>query len=366
MMRKGDSEINDLLESINVSRLEGEIWIYGAGNVARNEMPSIRMIDEMGGCQIRGFIDANPKLKGKTIGGYRIEAPEILYKLNPQAVILISSYRKKVRAEVGKLLDSYGIIWYTLDEVILGVFRNRVKSFYSFLEDKKSRLVYMNLIRLRLLGLSDDCCELDADYSDNMYLELPAFRRLNKNAIYVDVGSYTGYTVERFVCAMEGVFSRIIAFEPNPFSYERLKRRTDRLMDEDAGDIRIYPYAVGEKAGYMDMCTMEDYNAAGDISTRKAVEGEDTFRVKQISLDDFFCADKISQLKIDVMGYEKNVLLGAEKMIRNCEPNIVIATCYSLVDIWDITAKLHEMCSEYKFSLRSHRLNVTRFLYVYK
>ncbi len=357
------NDLEILIDGIEIPTLNIYLYIYGAGNTARYEMASINeLVDRY---NVRGFIDGNNNIIGERLNGLTIYPPEHLNDIE-NAVVIISSYRKSVREEIASVLDRLNIPWCTLDEVMLKLFKESIVAFYEMLYDTKSKKCYYNLLKSRLEGLSEECNEFDEYYSTNMYHELPAFRHLNENHIYVDVGAYVGDSIERFVNAVEGTCKKIVAFEPNPVSFSRLKKRIDRLKGEWGVSIESYPYAVGEDKGLLNLCCESKYVSDGNVSTRKSLDGEEGIEVKQISLDGFLPDEVVTQIKIDTMGAEKGVLLGATNIIRKHIPNIVIATGYSLIDISSIAIMLQEWIPNYKFSLRCHRMNTTRFLYVYQ
>lgn len=104
-------------------------------------------------------------------------------------------------------------------------------------------------------------------------------------------------------------FDEVFAFEPVRLHYDLLRQNVQGL--------NFYPsqYAVGEERCWVKMEVPEKTGRS-----HVAPEGE---AVAMIELDYLEITD-LDFLKIDVEGYEKRVLLGGEKTIRENKPVIVI------------------------------------------
>lgn len=134
----------------------------------------------------------------------------------------------------------------------------------------------------------------------------------DKKATILDVGANKGeYTV-----LLKKLFpnSIIHAFEPIPDLHRTIVKKTDRHEE-----VNVHQTALGDEIGSMPI----HYTAAqSGLTSMVAKRFDGSGEVLQVPIDtiDNFCAandiDHIHFLKIDVEGFELNVLKGAAAMLR--------------------------------------------------
>jgi len=124
--------------------------------------------------------------------------------------------------------------------------------------------------------------------------------------VFVDVGANVGaYTVR---AAAHGM--KVHAFEPNPENMKILKRNAE--LNEVSVD--TLEYALGSVEGKVSMFP----NGA----TSRIVDGEG-IEVPVRTLDSFQLP-RVDLLKVDVEGYELEVLRGAEQTLARCHPVMMV------------------------------------------
>lgn len=131
----------------------------------------------------------------------------------------------------------------------------------------------------------------------------------------VDVGAYVGvFTI--IMAKRTGVTGKVLAFEPNPQSVALLKKNIE--LNGVSGQVEFFNIAVGKDH---DSHTLVNH---GDISciVPSAPPGcTDYLTVKSGTLDEMLQNRKIDIIKIDVEGYEANVLYGARNLLSKKEGN---------------------------------------------
>lgn len=132
----------------------------------------------------------------------------------------------------------------------------------------------------------------------------------------VDVGANIGNHSLFFLEFMH--VHGLVAFEPVPENYVLL---VENLTGHD--NITMVQYAVGRKQGAARIKTNYGNMGASEVSDEGSVE------VPMVSLDSFlgsyiYAAQDISLVKIDVEGYEPEVIDGAQDTIYICKPLILI------------------------------------------
>jgi len=142
--------------------------------------------------------------------------------------------------------------------------------------------------------------------------------------VVFDIGAHIG------LCSMP--VSRVIGESGTVYAFEPSKTNMDCLSKNlgynNIDNVKLMPFLVGEKSG-MKVPFHESDEVAGMNSIAR-YKGDDTYKItyrEQVSIDDF-CADHhiIPEIiKIDVEGAESKVLRGAENVLKNCRPLIVLS-----------------------------------------
>lgn len=132
----------------------------------------------------------------------------------------------------------------------------------------------------------------------------------------VDVGANIGLHTVRFTQLFETVHS----FEPTTINFECLRKNTETL-----DNVVLHPLGLGNKAETVTIQLPTDANNCGNFSivdfannTEQTVD--ETIEIR--TLDSFELAPNL--IKIDVQGFDYNVLLGATNTIKLHHPVIII------------------------------------------
>lgn len=128
---------------------------------------------------------------------------------------------------------------------------------------------------------------------------------LTSHRTALDIGAHVGLWA-RDLC---GQFLRVIAFEPHP------EHRQCLAMNVKAPNLEIVAAAVGERDG---RCSLEIYPGRSGHTHIK--EGTDV----PLTSIDTYAPEQVDYIKIDVEGFEYEVLLGAKETIMRDHPRIVI------------------------------------------
>ena len=69
-------------------------------------------------------------------------------------------------------------------------------------------------------------------------------------------------------------------------------------------------------------------------------------------LDD--AVDRATIIKMDLEGFEKRALLGAERLLRECAPRLAVTGYHYADDLLEISDTIRAICPQYQFRLRHH------------
>jgi FkbM family methyltransferase len=147
-----------------------------------------------------------------------------------------------------------------------------------------------------------------------------AFRILKAGDRVVDVGANIGYMTTLFAMKA-GPRGSVMAFEPHPRILERLRRNVARASSRPGtAMISVHDCALGSQEGVgrlVEPPIFELNEGAATIAPGNRVlsGGETTYDVQMMRLDSLVVDGGIALLKVDVEGFEPEVLGGAERLL---------------------------------------------------
>lgn len=239
----------------------------------------------------------------------------------------------------------------------------RAYGYFYMLFTKKKRLPSWHKIESGILTGVEIYVNNDAEGFRNMikgsydefFYDYLKDKHLENKTIY-DVGAHIGYHTFCFA-KLVGSSGSVVAFEPNPFNRNRLKKICSKNVNL-AKNIHVSEFAVSDQCGdikFNSSSNIEDLTSSGGfISGSHKPSDDEVYRrigftecmVKTISLDDFISSHKNCKrpdiIKIDIEGAEHLALYGAKELLRKQRPLL-------LIEIHSVVAMLK--VSEYLFAL---------------
>ena len=131
----------------------------------------------------------------------------------------------------------------------------------------------------------------------------------SKDKVFADVGSHVGY----YTIRMSGLYKRVHAFEPNPFSLENLRVNIEL---NNLNNVTIHPLGLGDANTEAILYSSRDMATFLPRKERKAI------KTVMRRFDDE--VDHVDVVKVDVEGFEEKVLLGASRLIHTSKPIWII------------------------------------------
>lgn len=329
------------------------ICIYGAGN--STQLAENSFINE--GIVPLFFIDNYYQ-----DSSFLFDKPVITYKEAKEkcinCIILICSGNYKTCKQ---LIESTandpikGSEVYLYDEYIFVKHKDIVISNFDLLEDDLSKRTYANMIMSRMLA-----CKQNYDLvKDNQYFAIPEFVQNSKNEIFVDCGSFVGDTIEQYLFNKEGVFKKIYAFEPEIKNFISLSNRVRRLNSEWAFNddkIVIYNCGLGDKEDrkFIRQVDINGPSLGSSVSNLTNGNTKVSSMINISTIDSLLKNENVSFIKMDVESYEKKVVNGATKTIKENHPKLAICIYHNATDMYDLIQFIKELCYEYKIYVRQH------------
>jgi FkbM family methyltransferase len=136
--------------------------------------------------------------------------------------------------------------------------------------------------------------------------QLAALKHCRQFRMAVDVGAHVG----TWAWNLSYAFNRVVGFEPVAAHRECFEKNT-----EGTRNVELMPYALGAESSSVSMST--EQGSSGNTT----VAGGGPIEMRTLDSFGFIHVDFI---KVDVEGFEENVLRGGEQTIRACKPVIVV------------------------------------------
>lgn len=147
--------------------------------------------------------------------------------------------------------------------------------------------------------------------------------------LVIDIGANIGDTTVPMALAAgpEGI---ALGFDPNPFVYKILQENAK--LNRDKTNIQTHPYAITVKEEEFYFISSEASFANGGISkTRESIHGKfiQPGKIKGVNLKKFLeqqypdQLNKLSFIKIDTEGYDKEIIRSISDLIDGCQPVLI-------------------------------------------
>lgn len=132
--------------------------------------------------------------------------------------------------------------------------------------------------------------------------------------LLIDVGAGRGLFSLGF-CSLTG--GTAYAFEPSPYMREGLWKNVQLNPEYD---VRVVPIALGAESGEVDM----GRNGGSQLAIHR--DKQDGLTVQTEALDNYICENEVAPdcIKIDVEGYELEVIKGALNCLRKHKPLVFL------------------------------------------
>ena len=227
------------------------------------------------------------------------------------------------------------------------VFKHHHRDFvwlYNKLNDYKSKYVLFsvlnNFYNFDFVNLSKATERVFKHYFD---LDLYSC----ENEVFVDVGAFTGDSVEDFVSSFgEKSYKKIYCYEITTSMMPTLKQNLAKYKN-----IIFKNSAVADKSGVM-FLQENDFSSSANQAAKKGSE-----KIEKIALDDDI-DEKISMIKMDIEGGERKALIGAKKHIIEDVPKFFISVYHNNSDLFKLPKLIYSYTKKYDFYLRYYGGNL--------
>ncbi|MBQ8762532.1 MAG: FkbM family methyltransferase [Clostridia bacterium] len=314
------------------------VVIYGMGNGAD------KVIDELNRLEIpvMGVTASDGFVRGQSFRGFTVKklsdfdgdfiVAVAFASCLPDVMNHIYSLREKYRVLV-PCVPVFGDEIFNRDFICRHV--NEFNAAYKLFEDESKR-IFAGCVDFMFGGELEILEMITTEKSEAFENIL----KLGKAESYLDLGAYRGDTVEEFLCYCGGEYSDITALEPDRRTFKKLEAYLENIPESTAY----------QKAVYSENKTLLFSSKAG----RQSAVCEKGEEIDAVCVDGLYSDKKVTYIKMDVEGAEKEAIEGARSALKNQKPKLNIALYHRSRDIFSIPLQLAEINPEYKFFIRRH------------
>lgn len=342
----------------------GKVVIYGAGNIGRCVWRALKRDGVCPAC----FLDAYSSLK--EINGIPVLRPDnaCIDKASTVIIAVFNRERSAQLANIRALLTREGFLSvYSFEQFYLcstelfdetyfwlgpaDILKKNIvdlEKVEKMLADEVSRQLFRKLIKYRLTGDPSELPMADCEYQympRDVPLLPPPYR-------FADIGAYDGDTLISFKKKNIEI-DTLFAFEPDINNFNKLVSRLKVDGPFSTGLSCLYPCVVSRH------CAMVNFEQASSESSKVICEAASNsllpkVSVPAISIDDVLYNAHLNYIKLDVEGYEEEVLLGLKATIEKDQPMLAISVYHKPEDLFVLPLLIAQWNYSASYYLRLH------------
>lgn len=305
------------------------------------------------GQEVLAVCDGNPAKHGADFSGFAVRPIAEALVSGPGTKVIVASHKPLSATKDLKSLGARAVAPFALLQVLYPEVYPPHMFYAGWLEDlwaNRSRYVALreklkhderSLRTLEaIIGfrLTLDVTLLEPVLGGEAFLsrDLVTFQ---PDGTYVDGGAFDGDTIHKYLDAARGKVGRIIAFEPDPATFDRLKSNF-------AGDGRIEPI----KAGLYSRTDVLRF--VNDSSRAALLSGTGDIQVPVVSLDEVLGGEPVNYIKLNIEGAELEALDGARQSISRHHPILAISAYHAPDHLWRVPELILSIHPDYTLYLR--------------
>ncbi len=315
--------------------------LYGMGDGADKVLDELLRL----GIKPYGVMASDDFVRGQSFRGYTVKKlSDFEEELSDFDIALcFASSLPEVTAHIRSIAEKHKVLVPSVPVFGNNIFnrefaeahQSELDEAYSLLSDELSRRVFEGVAKFEFSGELSYLDEITTSKSAALGL-----LNLGENESYLDLGAYTGDTIEEFLGVTGGKYKSITALEPNIKSFGKLE-----AFCEGMENVTLFNY------GSYNRNTTLKFNTK---SGRNCAISENGVELKVARVDSLLCGKRITYAKLDVEGAEAETLEGMEKTIALFKPKLNVAAYHRGEDLFDLILRLNRLNPEYRFYLRHH------------
>lgn len=338
--------INELLKSLSswerIKKTEKPLVLYGTGNGADMVLDEFHRL----GINLSAIAASDGFVRKRSYRGFEVRSISDVLRENPDALVILGfatslndvinnikdiAAKSEVRVPV---VPVFGKEIFNRDYI--EKHKEELEAVYDMLEDDESKRVYEGMLRFQFTGELASLFAIESSRAD----ALKNILKLSDKEHILDLGAYRGDTLEE-IRTLFGGFSSALALEPDKKTFEKLTQYA-----EGNDSITPLPYAVWNED--------KEFSFFGGGGRQSTLYGEGKYTVRAVAVDDIIEGRKITYVKMDVEGAEKEAIEGMKSLLKTQKPKLSIAAYHRSRDLITLIPLIKSINPDYKIYLRHH------------
>ena len=210
-------------------------------------------------------------------------------------------------------------------------------------EDSTSRAHHLQFLAWRCLR--EEWFFDDAPVTINDRYFIPqVLSVLHDHEVFLDIGSYHGDVIIRFLEIVKNRYKEIFAIEPDKENLIKLRSRLKEYMSSDKGNIHLLECALGSEA------KKERFYHGLGFASQFSKLGQTEITVKE--MDDL--SIPATFIKLHIEGWERDVISGGLETIISNRPILTVTSYHKRNGLWSLPSQLMTCLDNYIFLFRLH------------
>lgn len=346
------------------------VVLYGTGDGADKVMARLAAT----GVPVSGVFASDEFVRGQQFHGFTVQTYSELLTLREKVIVLIAfaSELPDVLERFNKLAsvhETYAphVPVFSGEETVtlawIKKYQTELQMVYDRLADEVSRETFASVLNYKLSGRLSYLQACTTNRSD----DLKALFSFGQEETYLDLGAYSGDTVQEFLELTRGRYKKIIALEPDPKNFKKLTKfvRANGLKNitclqagvwNDCGSLELTGNG-GRQSTFWEAkrVVFTAQNLPQVTSVRKKIKKQ---QVDVVSVDSVLGVEHADYMKFDVEGVEKEALEGAAGHLvpdgNGLLPKLLVAAYHHDEDIFVLPLLLWRLQPDYKIYMRKH------------
>lgn len=296
--------------------------------------------------KVEGVFASDNFVRGQSFHGWLVERYDQIKQRLGEMIVLVAfgTSRPEVIRQIRKIAAEQELYIPDVPVVGGGLFtkeyaldhEKELEWVYQRLGDRQSQWVFTQIIDYKLSGRMDRlfACETPPEEADENILKLSANER------YLDLGAFTGDTVEWLLGRTGGRYDAIWAVEPDRRSFARLNSKLGGMAN-----ICCLNVGIGNRA------EQRAFKDGGGRNSRCTKGG----KLQLFStIDAILAGQMVTYIKMDVEGQEKEAIFGGRETILRDKPKMLISCYHRVEDLFVIPREIFKIRDDYQLFMRHH------------
>jgi FkbM family methyltransferase len=327
----------------HLKTVDKPVVLYGMGNGAEKIHKRLDKI----GVRVDGVFASDEFVRDQYFFDHRVITYKEAQKRFPEMIVLTAfgSHRDEVVSRIYKIAEEYEL--YAPDVPVYGdtlfdlnYFVKNEKALtdiYRKFADEKSRRVFCDILNYKISG---KLCYLKSSETSPEEAMRDVLG-LSDEEYYMDVGAYTGDTIQDFLNYVSG-YKYIYAVEPSRKNFEKLLKNTACLGNIEHVNVGVSK--PGKKVGAV--------TESGRGSILGHDESEKTVAFETI--DNILRGRDVTYIKYDIEGREKEAITGAKNTILRHKPKMLVSTYHRSEDLFTLPEAVLNIRNDYQIYFRRY------------